>query len=170
MNEQEKQPSQQAGEEQQIIDKLEAQKNTVRPSPQLLSNILAQLPAIEEQKQHNSFYQNMQTFSWIRLAIPAGALLLVGGIFFATSLSNAPLPNDSPEQNEIALAPAAELAPTVSSQAPTQALIAQVTTEKALSLASIDTEEQTIEDPMSFEEFFEDDLQMQEIDAALAEF
>ena len=149
-------------QEQFIIKKLQAQKNTVRPSPQLLSKIIAQLPMTEERNQHSFFYQNKQLFSWAKLAVPVGAMLFIGGIFFATMLLKAPSPDALPRQdgqNSIAIF-----------KTPTQTLIAQVTTETALSLASINAEEQAIDSQINFEEFFEDDLQMQEVDTVLADF
>lgn len=155
-----------AGEQEQfIIKKLKAQKNTVRPSPQLLSKIIAQLPVAKEQNQHSFFYQNKQLFSWVRFAVPVGAMLFVGGIFFATTLLNTPSPNTPliqnermPNSNSIAI-----------SETSFRALPIQITTETALSLASLNAEEQIIEEQINFDEFFEDDLQMQEIDEALAD-
>ena len=60
--------------EQEIIEKLRAQRANVRPSRALLTSILALLPA-------DSKREMRQYFWWLRLAIPAGVAVLLGVLF-----------------------------------------------------------------------------------------
>ena len=143
-------------EEQYIIDKLAEQKNAIKPSRQLLSTIIAQLPAQEPALRP----QQPNPFPWFRLMIPAGMVLLVGGVFFATRFS---LPNQPTE-------PVAVSTLKTTTQPKHITLVNPVHPEKALNLTSIAQEEQQIENEIAFDEFFEDELRMQEIDAALASF
>jgi len=163
-------------EEESIIKKLEAQKNSVQPSRELLSKIIDQLPV--EQQQENTYIKQQFSFAWLRFAIPTGVALLVGGIFLGTQFAT---PQLSESNNQSALDSAIVLeAPTTPSQdnsqaiAPSESSLSEfstpVPTEKALSLASIEAEELRINDQLNFDQFFEDEIQMQEIDVALAEF
>jgi hypothetical protein len=158
MTEQEKQ-------NQQIIEKLQKQKNSVRPSRELLSKIIAQLPAspagrpAQEDLQPFPLFKKQHTFAWIRFAIPAGAIAVLFGVFFVSQFY-APSPN----------APITPIA-TVQTLKPTALkTVTPVAPEESLSLAGITREERQIEQQLTYEDFFEDEFQMQEIDIALASF
>jgi hypothetical protein len=154
MKEQKNSPN---GEEQYIIEKLKAQKNSVRPSSELLSKIIAQLP---EQESVNAHTKKQYSFSWLRFAIPVGAVALLGGIFFASQFSPAP-----------AVPPVAIIETAGETPEPiAMQAINPVPPEQSLSLAAIAQEEQQIDQQLTFESFFADEQQMQEIDAALAGF
>ncbi|HEX9721930.1 MAG TPA: hypothetical protein VGA53_01560 [Candidatus Paceibacterota bacterium] len=120
-------------EEQKIIQKLEAQKNSVQPSQQLLSKIIARLP-VEEQP---------QSFMWVRFALPVVAVVLVAAVFAGTRfVGQTPLP------------------------VPTQTPVI----EQPLSIAAIEAEQAQIDRGLTFEDFFADEKQMQEVETTLAGF
>lgn len=145
-------------EEQSIIEKLRAQKSAVKPQQALLSKIIAQLPASSADgpadtrpKTFGAFMQEQRTLTWIRLAIPAGVALLVGGIFFGIQFLQTP---DPAQQAGM----------------PNQQSMTLQQTQQPLSMPGIQAEQKRMEQQLTYEDFFTDEFQMQEIDSALASF
>jgi len=142
------------GGEQKVIQKLEAQKNAVKPSQQLLSRIIAQLSVEEQPQSFGPFYKETSVFTWVRFALPVVAVVLVAAVFVGTRFAGqTPLP--VPAQNS------------------GQQGIAQFETpviEQPLSIAAIQTEQAQIDQGPIYEDFFADEKQMQEIETTLAGF
>ena len=134
-------------EEQEIIEKLKAQRANVRPSRALLTSILAQLPPASSANEADSARQRLY-FSWVRLAIPAGVALLIGVVFFNIQGEPAQVAQTPPETLQIQ---------TIQQTSAPQP-------EGVLSMVSLGTEEEAMEQVFAQQQgFFEDELLIEEV-------
>jgi hypothetical protein len=144
-------------EDRNTIEKLKAQRNAVSPRKELLHAILSEIPTETPVQTSAPAYvpeKHPHAIPWLRFAFPtAGIAVFLFGIFIISQL---PSQQGVPSQTQPLSMFTNGIKPVPSGQ--------------ALSIASITKEEENIEEQITFEDFFEQEQQLQEAEAILAEF